>query len=738
MEQFQGRAEEIYGLSQLLLNENESTKVICITGEAGMGKTSLVRELFYKTDEQPHKDRFDKKLPLMAVYMRDWEQVITKLARDVFGELPPKVEYRKLEADILEFIAKNRILILLDSVDQIHTAEIEEFIRKWSVKNHKSMLLLTIKNSPFKGEIPENCTVYELKGLTEKFVIKNLLGDDLVSLIGEENVNEVSKKLNNNPQKLLYLRWRSPTDRESIQTCIRDLKRGMLGPDAVETVLRKSPYPVIHFLALARIQEPVFDETLLAFLWDRLGGGYTEIYVRAREYLLSEKLLSLEKTDDRRKFRLSAGVHMGLEKPLQHIERSQVRNIDYFISQYYRNLFTNSMNDSFQLHLLEHYVYHAVISGNFGSAYSYVFESDILNIAHNRGLSLELEPILNHFNKHLQELLQSNILNPPSEETLAEREAMIKIELGRVHDDLSRHESCLECMIEASKILENPAAQNIAENIRHKLKARIWYFSAISSSDLGHSIDCLDFYLQIVKDAVERDEFTWFDAVSMGYLSHELMFHDIEKSETLGKKALELSHKIKHQDTIIKNMCSLGQTLFFMDKKEESEKIFTIAHDLCSKNTNYNILDLREMGRILIHLAMVHISTGRWGKAENYLKQGFDLNDKFGDRRRAAIADSYFAITLYKQGEQEEGKEKMLTAVRQHMEINDWRNLVIEVMSYIWMMDSGFEGDLLQVINTKNFPLEIERCMKHILEDEKLCTFVDFWKHRFKPILLGS
>jgi hypothetical protein len=135
---------------------------------------------------------------------------------------------------------------------------------------------------------------------------------------------------------------------------------------------------------------------------------------------------------------------------------------------------------------------------------------------------------------------------------------------------------------------------------------------------------------------------------------------------------------------------------------------------------------------------VVYISTLEWGEADRRLKKGLDLNKKFGDRRRGATADAYRAIMLHKQRNQEEGKEKMLDAIKQHKEIKDWRNLVWEVMSYVWMMDSGFEGDLLLVINRGDFPQEMQYCMKHIVEDKNLQIFVDFWKKRFKPLLLES
>jgi hypothetical protein len=746
MQPLQGRGKELHQLSEnifsteynhdSILNEEVSIKAICITGETGIGKTSLAYELFHRTDQQRYRNRFEEKLAVTC-YMDDWDHVITILARGVLSEIPSKVNSRELETNLLTRITEKRYLVLIDNIDQVKAPVIRSFITRWVEGDHRSMLLLTVRNSPFGGDIPKGCTIFPLEGISEPYVVDNLLSEEFVERIEKAGLRDSLKQLGNNPQKLLFLRWRALSDEADIAKCILDLKEGAAGVESVEMVLQRIPYPIAHFLALGRMRDSEFDETLLAFLWDRLGGGSTETYVRALKLLLTEKLLVFEQTNNGGKFRLSAGVHLGLKGPLlKHIGEKGVARIDYFISEYYRTAFTSTKDEAFNLKLLEQYVYHALDSGNFDSPYSYVFESDILDIAHNRGLSLELEPILCHIDHHWSGLVKTRRADP----RFVEQGARIKIELGRIYKDLSQHQSCLVYLEKADQFLESPAGAGISEDIKRRFRRKIWHYSAISKSQIGSTNDCLDFYLRVVKDAAQYGEFTPFDALSLGYLAYELKYQNIIKAEVLGRKALELSEKMGDNNAMIKNMCSLGQTLFFMDKRDEARSIFDRAEEL-SKQAPPEYRDDRELGRILINSVVVYISNQDWEGTANRLNECQNLNKRFGDRRRAAAADAFRAIMHYKMnGHREEAKEEakamMLIAISQHLGVESWRELVNEALTYIWIAAPELASNPRHITGASSFPQEVQACVKRFAEDEHLGVFIDFWSDRFKPLLL--
>lgn len=713
--------------------EYKATKAICITGEAGIGKTTLANEIIQRAHEPRHRKRFQGRIVSITCYLDDWDNVITNLARQIFAELPSKVTSAELAELVLTHIAKEKCLVLIDNIDRVAPESIKEFIDRWTRGDHESMLLLTSRDNPFHEEGAQNYKVYPLAGIPEEYVIRDLLKEELVRIIEKENLWESIGELQGNPQKLIFLSWLSLKDKKSIERCIRDLKDEEAGVHMVETVLKDAPYPMAHFLALARVRDPEFDDTLLAFLWDRLGGGSTETYIRTLKWLLGKKLLTFEGGYNWQRFRLSAGVHLGLERPLvKHIGENRIPNIEYFISEYYRNLFTNSRAKTFELHLLERYVYHALRAHNFKSAYAYVFDSDILDVAHKRGLSLELEPILGHFNK---EWWERNLKEQDG--SLAEKGAKIKIELGRIYKDLSLHQLGLEYLDEADNILNEPVACGIDQEVKRHLKRRIWHYSAISKSQIGSTEECMDFYFMVVKDAIEHNSFTSFDALSLGYLAHELKYHDIKKAEELGRKACDLSSQINDENTRIKNLCSLGLILFYLGRKEESKMIFERA-TIFFEAAPPDYRDKRELGRILANSMVVYLADRDWDEAEKRLADCLTLNEKFRDQRRAAMTYAYRAIMLDKKGEREEAKKVMLDAIKQHRKVQSWRELANEVLTYLWMIDPGFTGDLKQIDDIHMLPTEIQDCVNHFQTKKELKVFLDFWRDYFKPLILDN
>jgi len=773
IETFLERAEEIIAISRCF----EKYNIVCITGEMGIGKTFLATQFARSLELTESASMYKKRVFLTPNFSDSWENVITRLARDLLDEFPKKFNSKELEFNIINYISEHKIWLLLNDFNNDRLInDIIGFIRTWAEKVHNgSKLLITLREFPFgdKKSIPGECFEYPLKGISEDKFIRRILGENLFRFIVDNGMKDELKQLGGNPMKLRHLRMGMPKDpksedKEKLQRYIREIlvlrEEDNAKKDVLETILKfiksdNKNFPLDHFLVLGRVRALEFDEALIDFLWDSLGCGNTQSYVQSLESLIRDGLLELV-PGIKRRIRLDAFSHMMLEKYcIEYFGEKRIPLIDYFISEYYRNYFSESRKESFNLEILNHYVYHALRSGNYDSAYSYIFEGDILNTAHNSGLAVELKPILSYFyNYWYNNFIRDNDLNNERNSRLAEQWVMIQMELSRIYKDLSEHEESLRYLSEVNETLRKKMVLGIDESIRHEIQRKIWHFSGVEFSQIGETKECLNAYISAVKYASEHNSFTTLDALSLGYLSYELKFHDIELSEKVGMAALELCDKIEDPDirsVKIKNLCSLAQIRAFMRKKIESKQNFVEAYELCEKPPKDNpkeiTRDSRELGRILINSAVIYIYSKEWEEVENRLKYAFGVYEESGDKRRKAMGIAYKGIMLYRREKLEEGKKKVLEAFEVHKTIKAQREMIYEALTYMWMVDPGLTDKLVEIVVSQkdtialneywkmkkrdDIPIKMYDCIREVMDTEST-IFVDFWVDYYKPTLL--
>ena len=478
-----------------------------------------------------------------------------------------------------------------------------------------------------------------------------------------------------------------------------------------------------HFLALSRLRKPECDERLLAFLWDRLGGGSTALYMSILAQLLEKGLLSRDSS----RLRLSADVHMRLEKPLFSIlSPAAVGHTEYFISEYYRNAFatTGLIQD------LDNYVYHSLASGNFQSPYEYIFDGERLREWHHKGQSLELEAVLRQLHDRWF-VLSKKDTSSPAERAL--QGAKIKIELGHVCNDLSKHAECLTCMLEAERLLEAVAAAFVDEE--HELRRKLWHLSGISHSIMGNMDLCMHYYSRIVLDAAETQKMAWLDALSLGYFAYEEKFRNMAKAISLGRTALTLSQDVKDRSTIVKNMCSLAQMLLFDRQADAAEAVLKNADDVCQHE-----VDKRELGRLLVNSATLYIFRKDHAAALERLSAARASNTRTGDRRRAGLATAYEAIVEHKQGDHTKARALLVSAIRQHTNVSAWREVLYEALTYLyWKKGSGmpqYDGAGFFRDAIERLP-EFQESLLRVSKHGHFAIFSEFWWKRYKPLLLN-
>lgn len=735
---FAGRAKQIHEI-ELIVKQGFTnlTNALCITGEPGIGKASLAYRLY----QDPSLSRYFDNSYAMSAYMMPWESLVPRIARMFLTELPLRTNIQELEERLLNHIKEGKFFLILDNIDNASQA-IVDFIKRWS-EAERSFLIVTMRSFPTSVSPPSNCRIYELQGISEKedWLIDHLLGEQMVARIDQQNLRQELKILKGNPQKLLYLRWRAPETRDDILSCIQDLSEGATQIDAIESVLRQIRLPLEHFLALGRVRVPEINEDLLAFLWDRLERGGTALFAQTLQQLLNAK--ALERTGHGH-LRVNAHVHAQLQQALERILGPEQRsNIEYYIGAYFRNRFSSlkNTNGKFSIHDLDNYVYHTVMSGSVASAHAYIFDTDHLESAHRQGLSLELEPILHYLDQGLNDKLVYQ--QPPDKmKTVMDKEkgrlavmaSQVKLELGRVCKDLSRHNESLDYLNEATLLLDSPMTAAVRDVAFHRLCADVKHNRGIAYSQVGRTLECIEAYLDSIKYATDHQFFGPSDALSVGYLAYELKFHDIEQAHRIGLTAVELASKLHDRRVQAKNLCSLGQIRTFMGKVEQSKEDFNKAERLCRKKP----VDKRELGRILVNSAVAYISSGEWDEAESQLNEMITFMGESGDRRRMSIADAYRGIIWYRQDKKSEGQRLVLNALHQHKEIAALREMIYEALTWAWMeFDINMPEELATVLQNRNLPMEVYDTLKDILE-QKSNVFVNFWKSYYLPTLLTS
>ena len=736
MANFEGRSKELFQIRKLLFedSQNVSMNALLILGEPGVGKTSLA---YAASQNYRNQTQNLKKIIDISAYMKTWDIIIPELARDLLIDVSSKSNISELEERIINYAIENPILIQIDNLT-ITDDIVINFINNWSAAKN-SNLLITINQNISITEMPNNCGIFQLEGITEEYAVFEILGEKLATLIDKCNLSSELKALKGNPQKLLYLRWRSPELCSDIIHYINELNIEEENYRKLETIRNNFEYPVEHFLALGRVRQTEIDEALIAHLWDQLGMGTTELYSRCLNQLIDEKLI--EKTPNSG-LRISAGVHVQLEKQIINtVGERQICNIDYFLGEYFRRRFAKKDKNIHSLKDLESYVYHMIRSGNLDSAYSYVFERNELDLARSRGLSVEVEPILHHFYNEIERIasesnrkdsecvIGDDLVKNQSENLI--KKATVAIEMGRIYKDLSRHFDCLEAMDNAYQTLQSiPASYKHQPKIT-EMKIKINHFRGIAYSQIGRTVECIISYNNSIVEAIKNDYFTATEALSLGYLAYELKFHDMEASIRIAKKAVEISKKIGHLNVYIKNLCSLGQILSFAGDLENSIYYLREAEKLCQKEPT----DVRELGRIFINSAVSFIGSRLWDQAESILDKADNILGESGDRRRKWMGIAYRGILKYHLGDQDSRINLILQALVAHKNVGAIRETIYESLTLLWMKNCKISNINTEIIKNKDLP-EDTRIYLSKISNDYLQVFISFWENCYLPTLL--
>lgn len=745
---FVGREDEYRRLEDLIEGSVPKKNVIFLSGAAGIGKTRLAEHLYESPRLRPS---FDLRARVSA-YKKDWDQVVRRIAHRFLGDLPVKATADELMQRIIKEATERRYFLFLDNLDSEDVANpLTRFIDNWSAAP-VSVLLLTGQRFPLSRE-PAHCQLETLYGLKGDEAIEYLLGHDMTKRIRDCGLRDrLEEALGGNPQKLLYLRWSAPEISAAIRERIDHFAANGDPTPAIDAVLERVELPVEHFMSLANVRNPVFDEALLALLWDRLGGGGTEYYIRILNRLRREGLLAVAEPGE---LRLNASVHAQLQKPFYALVPPERRaHIEYFIGEYFRNRFaaafesflesrsgrrpnhTPAEKTPFPIEDLDSYVYHTINAGHPDSACSYIFGRDILELAHAEGLSLDLKQILEIIINGLQEKLR--LVKAPLPARVQGRLARMRQDATDTLSDSEAAALPVDLRYFLARLKDTIPDQSFETESMSAPEIRLRVMAAYVRTELGRTHKDLNKHgaaLRYLKDAV-GDLDSLPEERLTAVQSHRLRadiahYRGIVYSVTgCTKECLEsyfggIRYAAEHQCFNARDALSMGYLAYelkFHDiqdaKRWAAEAVeraralkdeVVLAKNLCTLGQIQSFIgetadsahtfedardilgdrDIRERCRILVDWSVNYISRKDFGHALANLDEVKHHFSETGDRRRIWMALAYRGIVQFHQGDKEKGLAEVLGALEKHATLGTQREMIYEAMTYVWMLSNG-------------------------------------------------
>lgn len=614
MQTLAGREKEFKQIIDILRDKGREKTIIGIEGEAGIGKTLLADRI---CDTAIRQGLFTS-IYRVSAYNSTWERVIRTLGNEILG-FYTKATAEELQKRIVAEATNNTYLIFIDNLDDdVLMKDVQNLIEKWTTVK-TSVLLLTGQNFPDDFKSKDYYESISLRGLTAESDINALLGGQLSTLLRDDRTNlflEIPKVTKGNPQKLLYLRWLAPQNveefREWLNRIDKDEKEQKIETaiEAINRLLRGLEFPVEHFLSIANLRSPVFDENLLAYLWDRLGGGSTEFFKRSLDRLIGVHLLDIitkprdsgeeQKPDYMIEYRLNTTIHGRLQTGFYKLVAPERQaQIQFFLGNFFRARFASAYDSflqdrksksftkeiRFPIGDLDSYVYHTINGGYIESAFQYLFSRGIIEWAHSAGSSLELKQILEKLLDRIDEMRSDS--NAPLSSNLQQG-------LRAFRDEAKKLSVAVNS--ESNHVLPNTIRyhlEGIAKSIRdeiidernlHLSDAKLECMKVIVHSELGRTY----------KDLNQHDE----------ALKHLNLAKD-----SMNKKRLKIELKKLGSQRLLSDVYHyLGIVYSVTGRPDECLAAYFGGIEYAAKNDCFNARDALSMGYLAYELKFYDIN----------------------------------------------------------------------------------------------------------------------------------
>jgi hypothetical protein len=744
-----GREREMSELSDLL--KNPDICVICIIGKSGTGKTFLANRLMEKVTSDGSYNYIRQPLARLHQHpeLEDW--LISSIASAVLPSVPPKVTRDKLQETVFTFVGNlenQRILLLIDNAESLDQEWLNQFVIQWVqvAKGSRLLLTTTSESSRNVADLPGYRTYY-LNGISsdnKDAILSIFERSKMCELFSSEKLLEIAGQLDNIPQRLLYLRWLEPQNTSELHKVADELSRDDITHEIVESIKGRVVGPLNHFFALGRARNLQFGEKLLAYLWDNLVGGVTTRYIEVRDQLISEGLFTWFRDGTLTEFSINPEVHIQLEKHLiaGNLGVIHLPHVDYYLSEYYRLRFEET-EDQPDIQLLYEYVYYSARAKNIKSAVQYVLETPRLSRLQSLGLALGLRRVFSLLNdeldkelKELEGLKKKGLeVHAPICSEIQRYIVSVRIELARCECDLSNYELCLSYLAD----VETNLTAFTDSNWIAACKREINYLRGISLGCLGRLSECIQSYLAVVTDAAQHRAVSARTIEALGYASMVLSYLDMDRARVFGERAMKWATRYGSSNVITKNKCSYVYILLFSREIDQAEARLKEAESVFCEHPD-GMLNLPELGRILILKAMIQIARRQYSEAVETLEKATKINRETGNWRRVARAMILSGIALWRKGEKEQGRDLLKKALSELYRIQDWLDLTIGAFTYGYTIGFCTFPEVLRAAEDASCEGEIwgKALTEAVSSGRMVNNFGMYWESHYRPLLLEN
>jgi tetratricopeptide (TPR) repeat protein len=363
--------------------------------------------------------------------------------------------------------------------------------------------------------------------------------------------------------------------------------------------------------------------------------------------------------------------------------------------------------------------------GDLNAAFEEVMRPDAIERWRNQGRSLRLEPVLGQIVDAFRASRYTQV-----------QQAQVLIAMAHVASDLGRPRMCLDHLTRALHFLDGVRRTPQTDVVLRSA----WMQTAISHANLGHTSECIEFYLKVIRSDTQVAEVQ--TALCMGYLGYEYCdLQDFRTASAWVARALQACPLERDAAAFAKNLCNRGIVHFYLGDLDDARKDMEAALRLVGQSAS-PAADMREHGRVLSYLALVYLAQRRVSPeaVEELLTQSLALTRKGGDARRTAVTTARLGLVARRRGDISRAIDLTQSAIRAHRALGDNRNMTFELLDLAVMRHLSQGGNPASAISdilaatVGDMPDDISPAAASLAGMSEQGYLVELWSRCYRPL----